>query len=102
MLKGDQERSRYYNHSTFNDLLITGICGLQPQADNTVVINPLVPEGKWTYFCLDNVRYHGHDITILYDKDGSRYHQGKGLMVFVDGVKKASADGIKKITCKLD
>lgn len=101
-LKGDQERSRYYNHSTFNDLLITGICGLQPQADNTVVVNPLVPEGKWTYFCLDNVRYHGHDITILYDKDGSRYHQGKGLMVFVDGKKKASADGIKKITCKLD
>lgn len=100
-LKGDQERSRYYNHSTFNDLLITGICGLQPQADNSITVNPLIPEGKWTYFCLDNVRYHGHDITILYDKDGQRYHQGKGLMVFVDGVKKASADGIRKITCKL-
>ena len=24
-LKGDQERSRYYNHSTFNDLMITGL-----------------------------------------------------------------------------
>ena len=24
-LKGDQERSRYYNHSTFNDLIITGL-----------------------------------------------------------------------------
>lgn len=26
-LKGDQERSRYYNHSTFNDLMITGLIG---------------------------------------------------------------------------
>src|SRR6185503_15167316 len=24
------ERSRYYNHSTFNDLVITGLCGLIP------------------------------------------------------------------------
>ncbi len=34
-LKGDQERSRYYNHSTFCDLIITGIVGLRPGADQT-------------------------------------------------------------------
>ena len=84
-LKGDQERSRYYNHSTWNDLIITGICGLRPRQDNTIEVNPLLPEDKWSYFCLDNVRYHGHDITIVWDRDGSRYHQGKGLKVYVNG-----------------
>ena len=29
-LKGDNERSRYYNHSTFCDLVITGLAGLRP------------------------------------------------------------------------
>ena len=84
-LKGDQERSRYYNHSTFNDLMITGICGLRPRADQTLEVNPLLPEGKWDYFCLDNVLYHGRNITILWDRDGSHYHAGQGLRVLVDG-----------------
>ena len=84
-LKGDQERSRYYNHSTWNDLVITGLCGLRPRADNTIEINPLLPHEKWDYFCLDNVFYHGHNLTIVWDKNGSRYHAGRGLRVYVDG-----------------
>jgi hypothetical protein len=84
-LMGDRERSRYYNHSTFNDLMITGICGLRPQADGSIVVNPLVPEDTWDYFCLDGVSYRGHVLTIIWDKDGQRYHQGSGLTVMVDG-----------------
>ncbi len=96
-LKGDQERSRYYNHSTWNDLMITGLCGLRPRADNTLEVNPLLPKDKWEYFCLDNVLYHGHNLTILYDKDGSRYHAGKGLRVYVDGLLKGQRDNIGKL-----
>ena len=84
-LMGDRERSRYYNHSTFNDLVITGIVGFQPQADGSIVVNPLIPRDTWDYFCLDGILYHGHTVTIIYDKDGQRYHQGKGLTVLVDG-----------------
>jgi hypothetical protein len=96
-LKGDQERSRYYNHSTWNDLMITGICGLRPRQDNTLEVNPLLPDGKWSYFCLDNVLYHGHHISIVWDKDGSRYHAGKGLRVYVDGQLKGQRDSLGKI-----
>ena len=96
-LKGDQERSRYYNHSTWNDLMITGICGLRPRQDNTLEINPLLPDGKWSYFCLDNVLYHGHHISIVWDQDGSRYHAGKGLRVYVDGQLKGQRDSLGKI-----
>jgi hypothetical protein len=97
-LKGDQERSRYYNHSTWNDLIITGLCGLRPRADNTLEVNPLLPQNKWDYFCLDNVPYHGHSLTIVWDKDGSRYHAGKGLRVYVDGILKGQRNDIDKLT----
>ncbi|MDE6170109.1 MAG: six-hairpin glycosidase, partial [Duncaniella sp.] len=99
-LKGDQERSRYYNHSTFNDLVITGLVGLRPRQDNTVEVNPLVPEGKWDWFCLDNVPYHGHSLTIVWDKDGSHYHQGNGLRVMVDGKVVGQRDNIGRLICK--
>ena len=96
-LKGDQERSRYYNHSTFNDLMITGLCGLRPRADKTIEVNPLLPKDKWDYFCLDNVLYHGHNLTIVWDRDGSRYHVGKGLKIFVDGQLKGERKDLGKI-----
>lgn len=97
-LMGDRERSRYYNHSTFNDLVITGIAGIRPQADGSVEINPLVPAGQWPYFSLDNVSYHGHTLTVIYDHDGQRYHQGKGLTLLVDGKKVAQRKELGKLT----
>ena len=100
-LKGDQERSRYYNHSTFNDLIITGLVGLRPRIDDMVEVNPLIPEGKWDWFCLDNILYHGHNLTIIWDKDGSRYHQGKGLSVLVDGMKAGHLDTLGRLICPL-
>lgn len=84
-LKGDQERSRYYNHSTYNDLVITGLAGLRPRGDDTLEVNPLVPDGTWKYFCLDNIPYHGRNVSIIWDEDGTRYHHGKGLRILVDG-----------------
>lgn len=100
-LMGDRERSRYYNHSTFNDLMITGLCGLRPSSGDMLTVNPLLPDGNWDWFCLDNVRYHGHDITIVWDKDGSRYHVGRGLSVLVDGHKRANRPTLGLVTVKL-
>jgi hypothetical protein len=99
-LMGDRERSRYYNHSTFNDLVITGLVGLRPRTDNTIEVNPLVPEGKWDYFCLDKVLYHGHNLTIFWDKNGDRYHLGKGLGVLVDGREIGRAHSLTRLVIK--
>lgn len=84
------QRSEHYNHSEFNDLVITGLCGLRPRADNGLVIDPLIDTAAdapvpLPYFCLENVPYHGHNLTILYDETGKKYHQGAGLSVYVDG-----------------
>ncbi len=98
---GDKERSRYYNHSTFNDLIISGLVGVRPRADNVVEVNPLLPENKWDWFCLDNVLYHGKILTIIWDEDGMKYKKGKGLSVWVNGKKIASSATLGKVTGKL-
>jgi hypothetical protein len=100
-LKGDEERSRYYNHSTFNDLIITGLIGLRPRTDDILEINPLIPQDKWDWFCLDDIRYHGKTITIIWDKDGTKYKKGMGLIILVNGKKMASSNKIEKLTTKL-
>ena len=99
-LKGDQERSRYYNHSTFNDLIISGLIGLRPREDDTIEINPLIPQEKWDWFCLDNVLYHGNLLTIIWDKSGEHYKKGKGLQVLVNGKKAGSSEKIERIMIK--
>jgi hypothetical protein len=78
--------SNHYNHSSYNDLIISGLCGIRPSAGDTLLINPLI-DPSIKYFLLDNVMYHGHKLTVMYDHDGSRYQTGKGLSVWVDGNK---------------
>ncbi|HEX2860817.1 MAG TPA: glycosyl hydrolase family 65 protein [Lacunisphaera sp.] len=100
-LKGRDPRSFYYNHSTYADLLITGLVGLRPRADNTVEVAPLLPEGTWDWFCLDRVRYHGRELTVLWDRDGKRYGRGAGLQVLVDGQVVARSDKLGRVTGRL-
>jgi hypothetical protein len=96
-----QERSECYNHSTYNDLIISGIAGLVPREDSTIEINPLLPDGAWDYFSLDRVLYHGHLLTILYDKTGTHYNKGQGLVLYVDGTQVAKSATLSKITYSL-
>ncbi|RZK16291.1 MAG: glycoside hydrolase [Hymenobacter sp.] len=100
-LKGDNPRSSYYNHSGFADLIITGLVGLKPRPDNVVEVFPLVPAGQWDYFCLDQVRYHGRLLTVLWDKTGAKYGKGPGLRVLADGKEIGRATELKRITAKL-
>lgn len=99
--KGGKERGKDYNHSTYNDLIITGLVGLRPRVDDTVEVNPLLPESAWDYFCLDNVRYHGHTLTIVWDRSGQRYGQGPGLTLIIDGERAAHSPTLSRITAKL-
>jgi hypothetical protein len=92
--------SEDYNHSTFIDNIIAGLLGLRGQADNTLKVNPLVPSA-WDYFALENVAYHGHTVTVIWDRSGQRYGQGAGLQVFVDGRMTASRGTLGPLTANV-
>ena len=78
------ERGKDYNHSTFCDLIISGLVGIQPQADGTVVIEPLVPEGQWDWFALLRIPCGGRVLSVIYDKTGGHYDCEPGFNVYVD------------------
>lgn len=89
--------SEDYNHSTFIDNVIAGLLGLRAQSKSTLTVDPIVPS-SWDYFALENVAYHGHNVTVIWDRSGQRYNQGSGLKVFVDGALAANSNTISLIT----
>ncbi|WP_376788220.1 MGH1-like glycoside hydrolase domain-containing protein [Phenylobacterium montanum] len=96
-------RSHHYNHSGFADLIITGLAGLHPRADDVLEVDPLVPADPpgAAYFALQDAPYHGHLVTIVFDATGARYHRGPGLFLYADGRLLAHADRLSHLTAHL-
>lgn len=92
--------SEHYFHSSYVNLVVTGVAGLRPRADDSVVVNPLAP-ATWAYFALDDVRYHGRRLTILWDRDGTRYRRGQGLIILADGTVIAQAPRLGRLAAHL-
>ena len=99
--KGGEERGKDYNHSGFCDLVISDLIGLKPQLDNRLVIQPLVPD-EWDWFCLDKISYHGKELTIVWDRDGSQYGLGKGYQVVYAGALVFSSEELEAVDVILD
>lgn len=92
--------SEHYFHSGFCDLIITGLVGIIPEDSDRLRIKPLAPE-SWDYFALDNLQYRGREIAIIWDRTGSRYHQGAGLSIYVAGKKIASRADLGELAAEL-
>lgn len=92
--------SEHYFHSSFNDLVITGLVGIVTRDDDTLEVRPLAP-ATWDYFALDNVPYKGQLVSVIWDRDGTRYQKGKGLRLFADGKEIAAAEKLGPLTATL-
>ncbi len=77
---GGYERGKDYNHSTFCDIIISGIVGVKCENDK-IEVSPIIPE-DWNYFRLDNLHYRGNRYSIIYDKTGQKYNMGKGVNIY--------------------
>ncbi|MGC1304460.1 MAG: amylo-alpha-1,6-glucosidase, partial [Caulobacteraceae bacterium] len=99
-------RSHHYNHSGFDDLIVTGLVGLRPRADDVLEVDPLVPANPrdpqfLPYFALQDAPYHGHLVSVVFDVDGQRYGRGAGLSVYVDGQRVAVSPHLGKLTARV-
>ena len=92
--------SEHYFHSSFTDLIITGLVGIRPRADDTVEIYPLAPE-TWDFFALDQIPYRGRQLSVFWDRDGKRYGRGAGLQILADGKQIATSARLERLTGKL-
>ncbi|HEV8124326.1 MAG TPA: discoidin domain-containing protein [Gemmatimonadales bacterium] len=89
-----------YFHSGYVNLVITGLVGLRPRADDSVEVNPLAPR-DWPWFALDDVWYHGRRLAVLWDRDGSRYGHGAGLVILADSRVIARAPALGRLVASL-
>ncbi|MFC8922849.1 discoidin domain-containing protein [Cellulosimicrobium sp. NPDC057127] len=75
-----------------NYIYVEDMGGIQPRSDDKIELWPI--DLGYDHFMVNNLRYHGHDVTIVWDEDGSHYGLGEGYSLFVDGERKASADAL--------
>ena len=76
--RGGYERGKDYNHSTFCDLVLSGLLGIE-RKNGRLYAEPLIPE-EWDYFCVTGITEENW--TVLYDRTGERYGMGRGLQIF--------------------
>lgn len=94
------KRSPHYFHSAFVDLVLSGLVGIRPSADDVLEVNPLIDSSTISYFRADRIIYHGHEIAVQWDASGSRYGS-TGLHVEVDGKVVASSSTLTRLSVPL-
>ena len=75
---GIRERGKDYNHSTFCDLVLSGLLGIRFE-NGVLSAEPIIPE-SWDYFLVSGITQENW--TVLFDRDGTHYGQGSGLRCF--------------------
>lgn len=73
------ETGKDYNHSSFCDIVLSGLLGISPK-DGGIEVNPLIPE-NWDWFKVENLNMCGNTYSVYYDKTGNVYNKGKGITV---------------------
>ena len=113
----DKDRGKDYMHSSFIDIVISGLVGIRGTVASSgasgasvfgevLDLAPLA-DASIDYFALDNVYFRGKNVTIAYDKAATRYAKrgcAKGvdaLCVWVDGVLKATSKSLARLNVSL-
>ena len=76
---GGPDRGKDYNHSTFIDLVLRGLCGVDERTE-TLTVKPRVA-GIWKWFKIENLTYRKRTNTVYYDEDGTVFGKGKGIII---------------------
>lgn len=100
------DRSHHYFHSGYIDLVLSGLVGIRPRADDVLEINPLLPAPgdpqALDWFRAEDVPYHGHKVTISWDADGKHYGRGAGLWIEVDGREVARRETLGRLAVPVE
>lgn len=88
-----------YFHSSFPDIIIEDLLGFVASHKEKFSIAPILPETAWEYFYLGNIRYHNHDIDIVWKKDWQPDQEGNQSMlcVWVDNKLVAKSDSLNSV-----
>ena len=83
-------RSWIYHNilGNYTYLFIEDMAGIQPRSDEKIELSPI--DFSYDHFMVNNVRYHGHDLTVVWDKpdDGKTWYNEcpEGYSLYIDGM----------------
>ncbi len=90
-----EERGKDYNHSTFCDLVVSGLVGIVPDGARGFAVDPLC-DPRWDYFTLSRLAYRGHNVAVSWRRGRS------GLTVALDGREAAHSPDLARLYIPLD
>ena len=96
------QRGKDYNHSSFCDLVISGLVGLEFTEKGDLIVAPLLPGDAWDWFALDGVKYMSRTLSIIWDRTGEKYRRGAGMTVMLDGRVVGTATDLTHLTIRND
>lgn len=84
----------------YNFMIIDGIAGVRPRLDDVLELWPI--DVGWDYFTINNLSYHGQDLTLVWDRPGAGPHYGggvpQGLSVYLNGQRVFTVDDLVHVT----
>ena len=83
--KGDFYRSWIYHNVLGNYIyiFIEDMAGLRPRADSKIELDPI--DFGYGHFAVDNLLYHGRDVAVVNNVDGTYPGMPRGYSLFIDG-----------------
>ena len=79
-----------------NYIFVEDMGGIQPRSDDKIELAPIT--FGYDHFMVNNLRYHDHDVTLVWDPDGSHYGLGAGYSLYLDGEKKVTTETLGSFT----
>lgn len=87
------------------DFFIQGIPGVNPQSNaKQLLLNPVLSDAAVSFFGIENLAYHGHKFTIIWDRPDStdQFADNRdGFDIYVDGHLAGSSARLQRIVVKL-
>ena len=83
----------------YNFMIIDDITGVRPRIDDVLELWPI--DVGWDYFAVNNLSYHGKDLTVVWDRPGvDHYGEGvpDGFSAYLDGQRLFTLDDLARVT----
>ncbi|HZY28418.1 MAG TPA: PKD domain-containing protein, partial [Jiangellaceae bacterium] len=83
----------------YNFMIIDDIAGVRPRLDNVLELWPI--DVGWDYFTVNNLSYHGKDLTVVWDRPGVDHYGGAvpdGFSAYLDGQRLFTLDELAHVT----
>jgi len=83
----------------YNFMIIEGFMGVTPRVDNVIELWPI--DVGYDHFTINNMRYHGQDLTIVWDKPGGTVYYGstpEGYSLYVNGTRAFTVNDLTHLT----